>query len=133
MPPKDLNEERGVDRKVMATHPTAQHFVQDNTESPEVGFEAVLMFKEDFGGRECWCTNTAARELRFRSTVAEQPGNTKVAENNVSVRIDEDVLLFYVSMYDILGMNVLDSKKLCCQIRGGQIIDSTAGLTSSAI
>lgn len=48
----------------------------------------------------------------FRSAVAKQPGNTKVTENNVTVRIDKDVILFYVSVYDIMGVNMLDSKKL---------------------
>jgi hypothetical protein len=48
----------------------------------------------------------------LRSRVAKQPSNTKVAENNVTVRVDKDILLLYVSVYDILGMNLLDSKKL---------------------
>lgn len=50
----------------------------------------------------------------FRSIVAKQPGNTKVAENNVTVRVDKDVILLYVSVYDIMGVNMLDSKKLRC-------------------
>jgi|SRR6267154_4243187 len=132
MPPKDLNEERDVERKVTATHPFAQHFVQDNTESPDVGVKAVLMVKEDFRGGECRCSNTATREICFRSTVAKQPGNTKVAKNNVTVRVYEDVLLFYVSVYDITGMNVLDSKKLRCGLEEPNY-QPERGLTSSAM
>ena len=71
MPPKDLNEERDVARKVTTTHPLAQHFVQDNTESPDFGLKAVLMVKEDFRGRKCRCANTAAREICFRTTVTK--------------------------------------------------------------
>jgi hypothetical protein len=74
------------------------------------------MVKEDFRGRECRRANTAAREMCFQSTVAKQPGNTKVAENNMTVRVDKDVLLLYISVYDIMGMNVLDSKKLRCRL-----------------
>jgi hypothetical protein len=132
MPPKDLNEEQEVARKVTATHPVAQHFVQDNTESPEVGLKAVLMVKEDFRGRECRCSNTAARDMCFRSTVAKRPGDTKVAENNVTVRVDKDVLLLYVSVYDIMGMNVLDSKKLHCELEEAKQL-SRGRLTSSAM
>ncbi len=65
MPPKDLNEKRDVERNVTTTHPVAQHFVQDNTESPEVGLKAVLMVKEDFRGRKCRCADAAAREMCF--------------------------------------------------------------------
>jgi uncharacterized protein (DUF4415 family) len=58
----------------------------------------VLML--DFWGRECRSDNTASREIYFRSTVAKQRGTgiTKATENNVTVRIDKDVLLFYVSV-----------------------------------
>jgi len=88
--------------------------VQDNTEIPKIGLKGVLIVKEDFRRREYWCANTAARGMCFRntSTVARQPGRRKVAKNNVAVRIDKDVLLLYVSMYNIMGMNVLNSKKL---------------------
>lgn len=72
------------------------------------------MVKKDFRGRECWCANATAREMCFWSAIAKQPGNTKVAENNVAVRVDKDILLLYISVYDITGMNVFDGKKLRC-------------------
>lgn len=50
----------------------------------------------------------------FWGTVAKQPGDTKVAENNMAVRVDKDILLLYISVNDIMGMNVLDGKKLRC-------------------
>lgn len=112
MPPKDLNEEGDAERKVTATHRSTQHFVQNNTESPEVGFKAILMVKEDFRGQEFRCAKTTTRDMCFRGTVTKRPGNAKVAENNVTVRVDKNVLLLYVSVNDIMGMNVLDSKKL---------------------
>jgi hypothetical protein len=93
MPPKDLNEEQDVAKKVTATHPVSQHFVQNNTESPEVGLKAILMVKEDFRGRESRCSNlgsnSAAREMCFRSTVAKQSGDTKVAEDELE---DEEAI-----------------------------------------
>ncbi len=101
----ELNEERDVERKETATHLVAQYFVQDNTKSPEIDLKAVLMI---FQGRVCRCANTATREMCFRSRVAE------VAENNVTTRVDEDVLLLYVSVNNIVGMDVLDCNKLCC-------------------
>jgi hypothetical protein len=122
MLPKDLNEERVLKRKVTTTHPAAQHFVQDNTESPNVSLKAVLMIEEDFRGRECRCSNTTAREMCFRSTVAKQPGNTKVTKNNVTVRVDKDVFLLYVSVYDIMGVNVFDSKKLRCGLEEVELL-----------
>lgn len=51
MPPKYVNEKRDVERKVSATHPAAQHLVQDDTESPEVSLKAVFIAKEDFRGQ----------------------------------------------------------------------------------
>jgi hypothetical protein len=99
---------------VTVTHPVAQHFVQHNAKSPEVSLKAVLMVKEDFRGRECRCANATVREMCFWGKIAKQPGNTKVAKNDVTVRVNKDVLLLYVSVYDIMGMNVLDSKKLRC-------------------
>jgi hypothetical protein len=101
----------------MASHPTAQHFVQDNTESPEIGFKAVIA-RVDFWRPECRCANTA---VCFLGAVVEQPGNTEVAENNVSLRVDKDVLGLNVSMYDITGMDVLDSNKLRYWIRRCQL------------
>jgi hypothetical protein len=32
----------------------------------------------------------------------------------MTIRVDEDVILLYVSVYDIMGVNMLDSKKLRC-------------------
>ena len=32
----------------------------------------------------------------------------------MTVRIDKDILLLYVSVYNIMGMNVLNSKELRC-------------------
>lgn len=40
----------------------------------------------------------------------------KVAENNMTVRVDEDALLLYATVNNIVGMNMLDSKKLCCRL-----------------
>ena len=56
----------------------------------------------------------AVPEMCFRSNVANWPVNTvtKVAENNVTVRVDKDILLLYVTVYNVMGMNVLNSKKL---------------------
>jgi hypothetical protein len=50
----------------------------------------------------------------FLRNVANWPVNavTKVAENNVTVRVDKDILLLYVTVYNVMGMNVLNSKKL---------------------
>jgi hypothetical protein len=102
----------------MATHPAAQHILQGNTKGPEIDFKAVIVIAEDFRRRECRCANKA---MRFLGAVAEQPGSTKVAENNVSIRIDEDILGLNVSMYNFMSMNVLDSNKLRCWIRGCQL------------
>ena len=66
--------------------------------------------------------------MYFLVTVPEQPGNTEVAENNVSIRVNKDVLGLDISMYDIVSMDVLDSKKLHRWIRRGQVIDLTGGL-----
>ena len=86
------------------------------------------MVKEDFRGQEFRCAKTATRDMGFWGTVTKQPGNAKVAENNVTVRVEKDVLMPYVSVNDIMGMNVLDSKKLRSWIIRVRIIDSTEGL-----
>jgi hypothetical protein len=110
----------------MAAHPAAQHFVQGNTESPEIGFKAVIVIREDFRRRECRCANKALRFLD--GPAAEQPSSTKIAENNVTICVDKDVLGLNVSMYDSVSMNMLDSNKLRCWIRRCQIIDLAGGL-----
>jgi hypothetical protein len=117
---------------VTATRLAGQQFVQENTKSPEVNLKAVLVIKEDFRGRGCSCANTAAREMCFRSTIAKQPGITRVAESNVTVRVDKDVLLLYVWVYNIMGVNVLDSKKLRCGLEEAELL-SQRELTSSAM
>jgi hypothetical protein len=103
----------------MATHPAAQQFVQGDTESPEIDFNAVIVITEDIRSRECRRANNAA--MRFLGAIVEHPSSTKVAENNVSIRIDEDILGLNVSMYNFMSMNVLDSNKLRCWIRGCQL------------
>lgn len=48
----------------------------------------------------------------FLVTAVKQPGDTKVSKNNVSVRVNKHVLGLNISMYNIVRMNVLDSKEL---------------------
>jgi len=40
----------------------------------------------------------------------------------MSIGVDEDVLGLKVSMNNVVGVNMLDGKKLGEQIRGGQIV-----------
>jgi hypothetical protein len=39
----------------------------------------------------------------------------------MSVRVDEYVLFFYSSMYDVVTMNVLDSKKLHKELKEAEL------------
>lgn len=59
----------------------------------------------------------------FLVIITEQPGNTKITENNVSISVDKDVLGLNTSMHDIVGMDtMLDSKKLPCWIKRDQLL-----------
>jgi len=50
----------------------------------------------------------------------------------MTIHIDEDIFLLYVSVYDIVRMNMLDSKKLMCdEKRENNSFDEE--LTSSAM
>ena len=51
----------------------------------------------------------------------------------MSVRVDKNVLGLYISMYYMVGMNVLYGKKLHPRIRRSHVIDLTGELTSSAM
>lgn len=89
-----------------------QHFVEDNTKSPKVRFKAIILLKEDFWGRERGCADTTTRKIRVGSRLVKQPGNTEVTEYDVTIGVDEDVLWLKVSMDDVVGVNMLDGKKL---------------------
>jgi hypothetical protein len=97
---------------VRTTHTAAQHFVQDNTESPKVRFKAVIAAKENLWRRERRCANTATRDIRIRGRVVKQPRNAEVAKYNMPICVDEDVFGLKISVNNIVGMNVLNSKKL---------------------
>jgi hypothetical protein len=122
MLPKDSNENWDKERKVTSTRPAGQHFVQDDTKRPKVCFKAVVPSKKNLWGRKCRCTNTAVREIRVLSGAVEEPGHTEVAENNMSICVNENILWLDVSVYDIAGMNVLDGKELNEKLTGGAII-----------
>jgi len=109
--------------EMCTTYPAGQHFVDNNTESPKVCFKAIILLKEDFWGRERGCANTTTRKIRARSRVVKQPGNTEVTDYNVPIGVDEDVLGLKVSMNNVVGVNMLDGKKLGEEFRGEQMVE----------
>lgn len=68
----------------------------------------------------------------FLVTAVKQPGDTEVSKNNVSVRVDKHVLGLNISMYNVVRMNVLDSKKLYRGLEEANY-GLTRKLTSSAM
>jgi len=55
------------------THSPAQHFVQDDTESPKVRSKAVFISGKNLWRQEYWCANSATRDMCSRVGVVEQP------------------------------------------------------------
>jgi len=58
--------------------------------------------------------------------------NAEIAENNVAVCIDKDVLRFKVSVYDVMCVDVFNGKELSNRIRG-KLTTENERRTSSAM
>lgn len=102
-----------VKKRDRAAHPAAQHFVEDHTKGPKIHFKTVIPFKKDLWGREGWCADTAACEVRMgKGVVGKLKCNAKITKNNVTVCVDKDVLGFNVSMYDVMCVDLLNGKEL---------------------
>jgi hypothetical protein len=84
-----------------------KHHVEDNTCAPDVNLLVILGLSEDLGGAELDCASLSNQFL----ALASLPGNIKVQQKNYVICRDQQILRFYISVYNRVLMEVLNSAK----------------------
>lgn len=88
------------------------HFVKQNTERPNIGFEIVWLSFNDFRRK---IVRSAHHCFRLGLSAVENSGNTEVAHFHLALLSHKDILGFDVSVQDLPVVDMLDRQADLCK------------------